>query len=1045
MNKLLKLRGALPFLAAVFLNSFVDLGHKIIIQNTIFKVYDGQQQVILTAIVNGLILLPVLLLFGVVGFTADRHPKTRVMRATAWVAVGLTLAITACYALGWFWVAFAMTFLLAVQSAFYYPAKYGYIKAFFGKQNLAEANGMVQAVSIIAILAGTLVFSVLFEYWFPGEAADKGQIIRALMPIGFLLVMNALLEVVMVYRLPQVDSGSEGEPLRWQQCFSSELFRQTLRPVLSREAIWLSMIGLAMFWSIGQVMLAAFPAFAKAQLGETNTVVIQAIIAASGLGIALGSGLASRLSRSYIETGLIPVGAAGIALGLGALPNLGSAVQMGLDFFFIGMMGGMFIVPLNALVQFYARDRELGKVLAGSNLIQNTGMMSFLVLTVVFALAGISSRQLLLLIALVAVCGGAYTVLKLPQSLVRFIFAFVMTSHYRVKVQGMQNIPEQGGVLLLGNHISWIDWAILQIACPRPVQFVMLKSIYQRWYLKWFFKLFGCIPIESGPSSKGALESVTELLNRGRVVCLFPEGAISRNGHLGEFRRGYERAAQAADEGVVIQPFYLHGLWGSQFSRSSERLKRAGSRSRDLIVAFGETLHRNTPAEVLKRRVFDLSITSWHHYVEGLPSLPEAWIDTAKSRGGELSLVDTESKQTLSASQLLSAAIAFARRIAYLSPERNIGLLLPTGAAGVITNMAVLLRGKTIVNLDYTAEPAAFASAVAQADIRTLYTSRQFLEKLKARGVDFSDTLVDLDVIYLEELRATITKPESALTLLAVKSLPAGLLKLFYCRARSAQETAAILFSSGSEGKPKGIQLSHRNIMANLKQIAQVLNAEDEDVVLASLPSFHAFGLTVTQLMPLVEGMPIVCHPDPTDVLGAAQAIAKHRATLLCGTSSLLRLYCRDNKIHPLMLDSLRLVVAGAEKLNSDVREAFKLKFNKDILEGYGVTETTPVASINLPDRMDLEYLQVQQGNKPGTVGMPLPGASFKIVDPGTLAELPAGEAGMILIGGVQVMQGYLKEPNKTAEVIAKIDDTRWYVTGDKGYLDDDGFLTIST
>lgn len=187
----------------------------------------------------------------------------------------------------------------------------------------------------------------------------------------------------------------------------------------------------------------------------------------------------------------------------------------------------------------------------------------------------------------------------------------------------------------------------------------------------------------------------------------------------------------------------------------------------------------------------------------------------------------------------------------------------------------------------------------------------------------------------------------------------------------------------------------------------------------------------------------MVCQPDPTDALNTAKAISTYRATILCGTSTFLRLYNQNHKIHPLMLDSLRIVVAGAEKLNQDVKKDFELKFGKTVFEGYGATETTPVAAVNLPDALDTSYWHVQLGNEPGTVGMPLPGTSCKIVDPQTMKELPTGEAGMVLIGGAQVMQGYLNEPEKTAKVVVEDSGIRWYLTGDKGTLDKNGFLTI--
>jgi acyl-[acyl-carrier-protein]-phospholipid O-acyltransferase/long-chain-fatty-acid--[acyl-carrier-protein] ligase len=212
---------------------------------------------------------------------------------------------------------------------------------------------------------------------------------------------------------------------------------------------------------------------------------------------------------------------------------------------------------------------------------------------------------------------------------------------------------------------------------------------------------------------------------------------------------------------------------------------------------------------------------------------------------------------------------------------------------------------------------------------------------------------------------------------------------------------------------------------------------------MGSLPPFHSFGLTVTTLLPLIEGVPVVCHPDPTDVVNISKAISKYKATLLCATATFLRLYTRNKKVQPLMLESLRTVVAGAEKLPAMVRSEFKAKFNTEIYEGYGATETTPVASVNIPDQLDPNDWRLQQGNKPGTVGMPLPGCAFRIVDPVSLESLPAGESGLILISGNQVMSGYLKDDAKTQEVIVELDGRRWYKTGDKGYLDNDGFLSI--
>ncbi|MEA3277107.1 MAG: acyl-[ACP]--phospholipid O-acyltransferase [Pseudomonadota bacterium] len=1043
MIQLFRIAGFLPYVAMVFLNAFVDLGHKIIIQNTLFKAYDGDVQIILTAIVNALILLPFVLLFTPSGYLADKYPKNAVMRISAWIAVGVTLAITAFYYLGWFWPAFAMTFLLAVQSAIYSPAKYGYIKEIAGKEALATANGVVQATVTTAILAGIFFFSVLFEHFLAGQTFDSpGAVMDLIAPIGWFLVAFSLIELAFAYRVPEKRHRAEAMRFDWREYRRGRYLVQNLGGAYGNQVIWLSIVGLSVFWGISQVMLATFPAFAKETLDETNTVVIQGAMACAGIGIILGSVIAGRVSRSHIETGLIPIGALGIAATLFILPGLPTASAHAVNFLALGALGGFFLVPLNALIQFNAGDRGLGRILAANNFVQNLVMLTFLALTVVSALMESGSIFIIGALGVVALVGAIYTLYKLPQSLVRFLVARIIATRYRLEVIGLNNMPPQGGVLMLGNHISWIDWAMVQMASPRPVRFVMTRVIYEKWYLRWFFDFFGVVPI-SGSQSKQALETIADLLNEGEVVCLFPEGAISRNGQLGEFKKGFEHAATHVQEGVIL-PFYLRGLWGSGLSFASAKLKenRGGYRARDVVVAFGETLAMGSTSERVKQSVFELSVSSWQTHAETLPTLPKAWLQTAGRRPGQLAVVDSVGA-SLTNRRFMAATFLFARRLKRLSREQNVGVLMPASSAGAIANMAVLLTGKTVVNLNYTASREAMRAGMESAGIRNIITSRRFLKKLEGRGIQASELFEGVRLHHMEQMKEEIGKIEGLIMLAAAGILPSSWVLALFGHRAGPEDTAAILFSSGSEGSPKGIELTHCNIMANVRQTSDVLNTESQDVVMANLPLFHAFGLTVTTFMPLLEGIPMICHPDPTDALGGAKAIARHRATLLCSTSTFLRLYTRNRRVHPMMLESLRVVVAGAERLSPDVREAFALKFQKPIYEGYGATETTPVASCNLPDSLNTDDWRVQTGNRPGTVGLPLPGTSFRIVDPVSLETLPPGEDGLILIGGVQVMKGYLDAPEKTADVIVELDGQRWYKTGDKGHQDEDGFLTI--
>jgi len=317
------------------------------------------------------------------------------------------------------------------------------------------------------------------------------------------------------------------------------------------------------------------------------------------------------------------------------------------------------------------------------------------------------------------------------------------------------------------------------------------------------------------------------------------------------------------------------------------------------------------------------------------------------------------------------------------------------------------------------------------------------IKELKAKGFDLEEALEGVELLYLEEIKKTISKGESLGMFAQAKLLPSCMLSALYVKKVNTSDTAAILFSSGSEGIPKGIELSHQNILGNIKEFINVINPNKKDVMLGTLPIFHSFGITVTTFAPLIEGIPVVCHPDPTDGLGIAKMSHKYKATFLFATATFFRLYARNKKIHPKMFENLRMTIAGAEKLPKEITQLFKERFGKEIWEGYGASETAPAASCNVHDAIVPDTYHVQVGGKAGTIGLPLPGTAIMIVDPQTLKELERGEDGMILIAGVQVMKGYLKNEEKTAEVIKELEGRRWYVTGDKGHVDEDGFLTI--
>ena len=1046
MKSLFKIAGFTPYIFIILLNAMTDLGHKIILQNTIFKAYEGPELIVLTAIVNALILLPFIFLFSPAGFIADKYPKTKVIEYASLAAVGITTLILLSYTLGWFWIAFALTFILAAQSAIYSPAKYGLIKEMTGNEKLAEANALVQAVTISSILAGAVIYSIFFENLLQDASIIPSEILQYIAPVGYLLIGASIVEYLLARRLVQKfkavdldEAANENMTFDTKEYKNLSYLKQNLSVLKENETIWLSIIGLSVLWGVSQVVLAIFGEHLKSTLGVTNTIIAQGLLSLAGVGMILGSIVAGRVSKNYIETGIIPLGSFGVALSLYMIPSLSSLWALGTTLLSFGFFAGLFIVPLNAIIQFESPHKILGKILAGNNFMQNVSMFLFLILTAVFGYFEFSAITLFYIVSTISFIGMVYTFVKLPQSLVRYLVQMIVGFKYTLYVDGLKHIKADKGILLLGNHVSFLDWAILQMAYPSQIRFVIDRAYYEKWYTKPFLDFFGAIPISSR-GSKSALLKVTEALNRGETVALFPEGHLSRNGHLGVFQRGFEVATKDVEDAVII-PFYLRGLWEDNFSHASKKMKR--NKSKDISVSFAAPIDIHSSASEVKKSVLDLSVVSWKHYAESLPSLQKAWIHSAKNVSSKLCMADSTGTE-VSGNKFITATFMMASALKpKLKGSQNIGLLLPTSVGGSMGNMALLTLGKTIVNLNYSSGEESLLHALKIANISKVIASKLFLTKLKAKGFDMSTVLKDVELIYLEDIKENMGKTKGLFTLMMVKVLPASILSLLFVKKSNREDTAAILFSSGSEGTPKGIELSHENIMGNIKQTTTLLNPTDDDVMLGTLPIFHSFGLTVTTLLPLIEGIPVVCHPDPTDGLGIGKIAAKYEATILLATATFLRLYTRNRKLIPLMLSNIRMVVAGAEKLPREIRDEFKKKFGLDIYEGYGATETTPVASGNMPDVLMLDSWRPQVGQKIGTVGLPLPGSAFRIVDPESFETLKTGEEGMILIGGTQIMKGYIGDPEKTASVIKEIDGIRWYVSGDKGRLDEDGFLTI--
>ncbi len=378
----------------------------------------------------------------------------------------------------------------------------------------------------------------------------------------------------------------------------------------------------------------------------------------------------------------------------------------------------------------------------------------------------------------------------------------------------------------------------------------------------------------------------------------------------------------------------------------------------------------------------------------------------------------------------LTAAVLLAGEVRRKADsQKMVGLLLPATVGGALANLGVSLAGKVPVNLNFTGGKESMMYAIAQCEIRTVITSKVFLAKAKLEAPEGS--------VYLEDIMAALTKSQKLRALVKARLAPGRWLT----PQGDPDSLATVIFSSGSTGVPKGIMLSHFNLSTNVDAVLQIFSLDQHDRIVGVLPLFHSFGFMATIWLPLFTGGGVVYHPNPTDAKVIGELTHKYKGTFLLSTPTFCGTYMR--KCTREQFASLRFVVVGAEKLREPLRKEFEETFGIDLLEGYGMTEMSPVVAVNTPDFRDGKEIQI--GTKHGTVGLPIPGVSVRIVDPETLggatqAPLPPGQEGLLLVKGPNRMIGYLNQPERTAQVF--LDD--WYVTGDMAKLDEDGFLAIT-
>lgn len=907
---------------------------------------------------------------------------------------------------------------MGLQSAMFAPGKYGLLPEVMGADQLTAANGKLEAASFIAIILGTVAGGMLLE-GFRDSVWVAGAMLTAFSLVGFTTAL----------RLPRVPASGAKES-------STQVFKTAWTTVRNDRTLWLATLGTVAFWSIASLLGQDMLVYAKKVLlfGDDLAGLPFALFA---IGVGVGSLLAGRISRGRIETGLVPFGAIGLALSTAAMgffvpDRIGTFILMAM----LGVSSGFVVVPLNSLVQWRAPAKCRGAVIALINMVAFAGMIVGNFGCAWLATAGLDSAGILLAVAIVTFVATIWAIWLLPDALLRLIIVMVAHTLYRVRILGAEKMPKEGGAMLVPNHVSFLDCLFLLAATDRPIRFVVEQHWYERPLLKPFMKALGVIPISAAGGPRVVLKALRDAgkaLDDGEVVCLFAEGEISRMGSTLPFRRGLQRIVKGRNAPII--PMHLDRVYGSLGSSRLGRMQWLPTKIPcPVTVSFGDPMSTEVRPEEVRLAVENLAERASQVSADELKPLHVAFVKRVRRAPWRHCLGDSQGKK-LSRGASLAGAVVMARRLRpRWTDQQNVGVMLPPSIAGAIVAFAASLSGRTSVSLNFTVGSAAMESAVRQSGLKSVVTSRAFLERLPE---EMLKGLAGVELILLEDLMEGVSLFERLGGMARALLLPMGMLEKA-CGAKrrvTRDDVAAILFSSGSTGEPKGIVLTHKNLQGNCDAIAQVLPADASDKLVGVLPMFHSFG-NLALWYSVGQGAGMVFHPNPLEAAAVGHLVAMHGATILIATPTFLQLYNR--RCEPGQFGSLRLVLTGAEKLTDELADAFAERFGLRPIQGYGATECSPAIAVCAPGYRAPGFYQA--GSRRGSVGRPVPGVTVKIVDPETHEPMPIGESGMILVRGANVMQGYLGRDDLTEKAM----HDGCYITGDIGYVDADGFLFLT-
>lgn len=1027
---LLGSRRFLPLFVTQFLGAFNDnlFKNALVILITYRIAAEGPFSApVLVTIAAGIFILPFFLFSASAGQIAERSEKSGLIRKIKLFEVILALLGTFGLFTDNVYFLLGVLFLLGAQSTFFGPLKYSILPDHLREDELIGGNGLIEMGTFVSILLGTIIGGLLV-------LTDAGDWLVS----GLLIVVAAGGWLASLY-IPASPAAAPDLKINFN------LFTETWRMLkhsAGNVSVLRASLGISWFWLLGATYLSQFPNYAKGVIGG-NEQVVTLFLTAFTLGIALGSVLCNRLVQGEITAKYVPLGALGMTFFAVDLYFASQAIEPNTerlidaweffnsfqhwrvlaDFSLLAACGGVFIVPLYSIIQNRSAPEHRSRNIASLNVMNALFMVISALGTTALLGAGYSIPEIFLILAVLNAAVALYTCKLLPQEVAKVFIRRLLFLLYKVEVTGLENYRKAGDrAVIVVNHVSFLDGLLLGAYLPDIPTAAMNTHIARRWWVKPALALFDIVTVD--PTNPISVKTMVKVVKGGKKLIIFPEGRITVTGALMKVYEGPGTIAHLADATLV--PIRIDGAQYSPFSRLRGKLPIRWFPRITLTIMpprrfrVPEGVRGRQRRQIIGNQLYDLMVEMVFITSDLRQPLFAALLRAEQLFGGRRGVLEDVERAPVSYARLLASSLVLGRRFRQLSAEReNVGVLLPNSVGAVVAFFGLQAADRVPAMLNFSAGLKNLQSACATARIKTILTSHRFIAMARLQPV--IEALSETHrVIYLEDLKTELGRGD-ALFGLAARAFP-GLCYRLLAGKPDPDQACVILFTSGSEGVPKGVVLSHTNIQANRFQLSARIDFNATDILFNALPIFHSFGLTGGLLLPLLSGIKTFLYPSPLHYRIVPELAYETNATIMFGTDTFLSGYAR--KAHPYDFYSIRYIFAGAERVRAETRQVYSEKFGIRLLEGYGATETSPVLAANTP----MQY-------KPGTVGRLLPGINCRLV------PVPGIErGGRLEVSGPNIMLGYLLA-DRPDELQPPVDG--WYDTGDIVDIDDEGFITI--